>query len=128
MPVRKGAVRENIAQEAWQIAGSYVLTGENAAETGVRPKANFDFGKGHWGAFQVAARYHAFSVDEAAISLGFATPGSSREAKAWTANLNWYLNPFFKYVFVFERVVFDGDANGPRKAENVVAFRTQLNF
>jgi phosphate-selective porin OprO/OprP len=128
LPVRKGTVRQDIANRAWQITGSYVLTGESASDAGVRPKNNFDFGKGHWGAFQIAARYHAISVDEAAIALGFASAGSSREAKAWTAGLNWYLNPFMKYVVNFEHVVFDDDADGPRKAENALAFRTQVSF
>ncbi len=128
MPVRKGTVREDIAHQAWQVAASYVLTGENATDAGVRPKANFDFGKGHWGALQLAARYHVLSVDEAAIRLGFATAGSSHEAAAWTAGLNWYLNPFVKYVFNFEHTVFDDDADGPRKGENAAAFRLQLYF
>ncbi len=128
MPVRKGNLREDIAHQAWQIAASLVLTGENATEAGVRPTNNFDFGKGHWGAFQVAARYHVLSVDEAAIRLGFATAGSSHEAKAWTGGLNWYLNPYIKYVVNFERTVFDGDADGPRQAESALAFRMQLYF
>lgn len=128
IPVREGDVRQEIATRAWQIAASYVLTGESASEAGVRPKNNFDFGNGHWGAFQIAARYHAVSVDEAAIDLGFANAGSSREAKAWTAGLNWYLNPFMKYVVNFERVVFDGDADGPRKPENALGFRLQVSF
>jgi phosphate-selective porin OprO/OprP len=128
VPIRRNDVRENVAHQAWQIAASIVLTGENATEAGVRPKANFDFGKGHWGAFQVAARYHVLSVDEAAIRLGFATAASSREAKAWTGGLNWYLNPYIKYVVNFERTVFDDDSDGPRKAENALAFRMQLYF
>lgn len=128
LPVRKGTVREDITHQAWQITGSYVLTGENATDAGVRPKNNFDFGKGHWGAFQVAARYHTVSVDQAAIDLGFATAGSSREAKAWTAGLNWFLNPYMKYVVNFERTVFDGNASGARKAENALAFRAQVYF
>jgi phosphate-selective porin OprO/OprP len=128
MPFREGNVREDIAHQAWQVAGSYVLTGENASEAGVRPKNNFDFGKGHWGAIQIAARYHVLSIDEAAITLGFATAGSSHEAKAWTGGLNWYLNPYIKYVVNFERTVFDDDADAPRKAENGLAFRMQLYF
>jgi phosphate-selective porin OprO/OprP len=128
VPVLKGTVRDEIAHQAWQVVGSYVLTGESASESGVRPKNNFDFGNGHWGAFQITARYHAVSVDEAAIDLGFATAGSSREAKAWTVGFNWYLNPFMKYVVNFERVVFDGDADGPRKADTALGLRMQVNF
>ena len=57
-----------------------------------------------------------------------AAAGSSRKAEAWTLGLNWYLTQNFKYVVDFERTVFDGDADGPRKAENALVFRTQVNF
>jgi len=130
MPILKGTVREEIAHEAWQVAGSIVLTGEAASDAGagIRPRANFDFGDGHLGAFQIAARYHALEIDDRAFALNLVTPGSVRQVQGWTAGLNWYLTPNFKYVFNFERTVFDGDPNGPRKAENVLAFRTQVNF
>ena len=129
-PIRKGPVREEIAHDAWQVAGSFVLTGEAATDAGagVRPRANFDFGNGNLGAFQVAARYHTLKIDDRAFTLGLATAGSSRKAESWTAGLNWYLTPNFKYVFNFERTVFDDDPDGPRKAENGFVFRTQVNF
>ena len=130
MPIRKGLVREEIAHDAWQVAGSFVLTGEAATDAGagVRPRANFDFGNGTCGAFQVAARYHALKIDDRAFTLDLATAGSSRKAEAWTVGLNWYLTPNFKYMFNFERTVFDDDPDGPRKAENAFVFRTQVNF
>jgi phosphate-selective porin OprO/OprP len=128
MPLREGSIAADIAQQAWQIAGSYLLTGDAASEAGVRPKANSNFGAGQWGAFQIAARYHAFSVDEAAIRLGLATAGSSREANAWTVGLNWYWNPYIRYTFNLERTVFDDNADDARSPENIFAFRTQLYF
>jgi phosphate-selective porin OprO/OprP len=130
LPVRKGTVREAIGHDAWQIAGSWVLTGEAAPDPagGVRPRANFDFGGGHYGAFQIAARYHALTIDRRAFALGLASAGSSREAEAWTLGLNWYLTPNFKYVVNVERTIFDGDADGARQAENALVFRTQVNF
>lgn len=125
-PIRKGSVKETIAHDAWQIAASIVLTGEAAtdAAAGIRPKA--EFGNGHLGAFQLAARYHTLTIDEQAFALGFVTPGSSQQADAWTVGLNWFLTPHVKYVFNFERTVFDKDPDGPRRAENAFAFRTQL--
>lgn len=129
-PVRRGAVIDDIAHDAWQVAASWVITGENATDagTGVRPRADFDFGNGNWGAFQVAARYHALRVDEAAFTLGLATAGASRTADAWTVGLNWYLTGNIRYTLNFERTVFDGDPDGPRRAENALGFRTQLSF
>ena len=129
-PIREGLVREDISHDAWQVAASYVLTGEAAtdAAAGVRPRASFDFGNGGLGAFQLAARYQALEVDEQAIALGFAAPGSSRKAAGWTVGLNWYLTGNFRYTFNFERTVFDDDPEGPREAENAFVFRTQVVF
>ena len=129
-PIRKGLVREEISHDAWQVAASYVLTGETATDAGigVRPRANFDFGNGNLGAFQIAARYHTLKVEDRALTLGLATAGSSQKAEAWTVGLNWYLTGNFRYTFNYERTVFDGDPDGSRKAENGFAFRTQVNF
>jgi phosphate-selective porin OprO/OprP len=128
--VRKDDLADDIGIDSWQVAGSWMLTGEAATDgtTAVRPRANFDFGAGHLGAFQVVARYHELKVDERAFTLGFATAGSSARAEAWTVGLNWYLTPNFKYVANFERTVFDGDANGPRKPENALVLRGQVSF
>ena len=127
---RNTVVKRDIDHDAWQVAASWVLTGEAATDAGngVRPHNNFDFGNGHWGAFQIAARYHALEVDPEAVALGLAAIGSSRKAAAFTAGLRWYVNGNVWYTFNFERTVFDGDAAGPRRAENGIAFRTQLNF
>jgi phosphate-selective porin OprO/OprP len=130
LPVRKGSVAGDIGHGAWQLAGSWVLTGEAATDgsTGVRPRANFDFGGGHYGAFQIAARYHALTVDDRAFALNLAAAGSSAKAEAWTAGLNWYLTPNFKYVVNFERTVFDDGAELARRPENAVVLRAQVNF
>ena len=76
----------------------------------------------------MAARYHALKVDDEAFTLGFAAAGASRKAEAWTVGLRWYLNGNLWYTVNFERTVFDGDADGTRRAENGLAFRTQMNF
>ena len=130
LPIRKGSVREQISHDAWQIAGSYVLTGETATDAagGLRPRTDFDVGNGHFGALQVAARYHSLSVDERALTLGLAAEGSSRRADAWTLGLNWYLTGHLRYTFNFERTDFDDGADAARPAENAVVFRTQVNF
>jgi phosphate-selective porin OprO/OprP len=129
-PVRRGDVRTHIAHRAWQAAGSWVLTGEAATDSaaGVRPRNDFDFRRGHWGAFQIAARYHVLEIDPDAIALGLASPGASRKAEAWTVGLRWYISGHCWYTFNFERAVFDDNPNGPRPPEHAVALRTQLGF
>jgi len=129
-PIRRGAVLEEIAHEAWQVAASLVLTGEDATDrgAGIRPRASFGFGQGGWGAVQLAARYHALAIDDGAFALSLAAPGASGKVEAWTVGLNWMLTEHFKYVVNFERTVFDGGAEGARRPENGFVFRTQLNF
>jgi len=129
-PIRRGDAAADISHSAWQVAGSWVLTGEAATDagTGIRPRANFNLDTGDWGAFQVAARYHVLEVERDAIALGFATPGSSREAEGWTLGLRWYLTGNVWYTVNFERTVFDDEPDGARHAENAFVFRTQVNF
>jgi phosphate-selective porin OprO/OprP len=129
VPMRRGQVREDIAHRAWQLAGAIMLTkGDTASDRGVRPQHNFDFGNGHIGALQIAARYHVLSADHEAITLGLAAPGSSREARAWTLGLNWYLNPNFRYVINFERTLFDDEDETALHPESAIVFRAQVNF
>ena len=128
MPMRRGDLRRDVAHEAWQIAASVVLTGETATDSGVgvRPRANFDPDDGHFGAVQIAARYHALEVDRERL-FGIAAPESSFEVRSWTIGANWFLTPNFKYVFNYERTSFDRESDG-RATENAFVFRTQVNF
>src|SRR5262245_17074471 len=128
-PLRRGDVNSDIDHEAWQVAGSWVITGEKATDAGrgVRPRRNFDFGAGGWGAFQIAARYHALAIDDRAFALGFAAAGASRKAEGYTVGLRWYATGNLWYTLNFERTVFD-DPGGSRPTENGLAFRTQFHF
>ena len=122
-------VPHDVSHEAWQIAGAFLITpGRLTSNHGVVPLHDFDFGGGHWGAFQVAARYHALTVDDDAFIYGLASPSSSQTAEAWTLNLNWYLNRNVRYVGVFERTVFGGTYGAPRPPENALACRMQIFF
>ena len=129
-PVRRGDTRAEIDHDAWQVTGSWVLTGEHATDSsgGVRPRRNFDFGAGGWGAFQVALRYHQLQIDDLAFTLDLAAQAASGKAQAVTAGLRWYLTGNLWYTLNFERTVFDDNASGPRRAENGLAFRTQVSF
>jgi phosphate-selective porin OprO and OprP len=128
VPVTSATSHADVAHQAWQIAGSFLITGESATDgsTGVRPRTNFDAGNGHWGAFQIAARYHHLEADPGARP--FAAAGSALAAGGWTVGLNWYLTPNVRYLVNVERTVFDDAANSARPAENAVVFRSQLYF
>lgn len=126
--VSRNSDRREISNHAWEATASWVLTGENASDRGVRPRDNFDPIAGHWGAFQVLGRYTELVVDDEAFEAAFAAAGANRKAQSFTLAANWYPNPFIKFYGTFERTVFDDDAAGPRKAENLILFRAQLGF
>ena len=129
-PLRRGELADEVGHAAWQVAASWVLTGESATDagSGVRPRRNFDFAAGGAGAFQVAVRYHTLEIDDRAVTRGFAAVGASRKVEGYTAGLRWYANGNLWYTLNYERTVFDDNPEGPRRAEHGLAFRTQLNF
>ena len=126
-PVAHAGAETRVTNSAWEVTGSYVLTGEAASDRGVRPKANFDPATGAWGALQVLARYTELAVDGDAFAAGLASATASRKAQSFTLAANWYPNPWIKYYATFERTMFSG-GNVARPAENVLLFRTQLGF
>lgn len=125
-----GARRGSIDTSAWQLAASWVLTGEEAAFRGFRPDSVFSLENGTWGAFEIAARYHVLDVDDDAFAGGaesYADPDvSARRASAWALGLNWYLNENVKWVLDYEHTSFDGGAAGGRDRESEQAFLTRV--
>lgn len=127
--VRRSASSIDVNNRAWQIGGSYVLTGEAASARGVTPARAFDRANGSWGAFELAARFSALDVDDDAFPF-FANPASAaRRANAWAIGTNWYLNPNVRITVDFERTMFKGGAtSGNRAAENDILSRFQIAF
>jgi phosphate-selective porin OprO/OprP len=128
--VRKDKVSADVTNQAWQVAASWLVTGEKATSTGVKPHRAFDPGRGQWGAFELAARVHQLKIGADAFDLGFADiKKSARQATAWGVGLNWYFNRNIRYVVDFEHTRFDGGAaTGDRENENVFFFRAQVAF
>lgn len=117
--------------DAWQIAASYVITGEAASYRGVTPLKPFRGSEGGWGAWEVAARYHELRVDDEIFDAGFASRTQSAErARAWTLGVNWYMNPFVKVSLDFDQTFFeDGGADGgDRPTESAILSRFQVAF
>lgn len=127
--VRRGVSVTALETNAWQLAGSWVLTGEPASYRAVNPKRAFDRTTGKWGAFELTVRYHQFNADEDAFPR-FANPESAAQrARAFTGGLNWYLNRNVKLVLDYEQVHFDGGAStGDRPTERGLFTRTQFAF
>ncbi len=128
--LRKGTTNGTISRNAWQVAGSYLLTGEHKSFKSVTPTKAFLPGKGGWGAWEIAARYSQLAVDSQAFQFGFADPiKSAREIKEWVAGLNWYLNRNLRIGINYEDVGFSGGAlSGNRERERLILSRFQIAF
>jgi phosphate-selective porin OprO/OprP len=128
--VRLDTHAAKLTNRAWQLAGSYLLTGEAASFTGVRPRRNFDPKTHSWGAVELKGRVSALNVDDAAFPL-YADPArSARDAKAWAAGVNWHLNQNVKLAVDYERTTFTGGAaaGADRHSEGGLLTRLQLAF
>jgi phosphate-selective porin OprO and OprP len=127
----KPTVTGRLANSAWSVTGSWLVTGEDASYGNVKPKNFFVPSAGKWGALQVVARVNRFAVDEATFSGAFADPARSvREARAWGVGLNWIWNINLKYVLDYAQTRFEGGAaaGGDRPTEKSVQARLQLSY
>ena len=134
--VTKGAASANLQNTAWQVAAGWVLTGEDATYAGVTPKNPFDLRNGHWGAFQLVARYSELDVDNKAFPV-FSNPlTSATAAQSWSVGMNWYLNKDIRVNGSFSRTTFIGGGGAgttapaivTRQPEEVLFTRLQLAF
>jgi phosphate-selective porin OprO/OprP len=127
---------DNVKNDAWQIAGSWLITGEDASFKGVKPKRAFDPDNGGWGAWEVVARYQEANIDEKLFSGNSTivdTTNYAKSAKAWGIGLNWYLNQNIKLATNYEKTSFEGGAGGygsqsDRPDEETLFTRLQLSY
>ncbi len=117
--------RTSVANQAWQVAAQLVVTGERSS-TRIVPHHPFAPGQSGWGALQLAARYGELVVDQRAFDAGLADASASRQVKAATVGLVWYLTVRAKVRLNFERAAFFGGA--PRPTEHTVLYRFQLDY
>jgi len=128
--VRKGSTFGQIDNQSWQVAASYVLTGEKASFKGVIPRKQFNPTARSFGAIELTTRYTQLKVDNDAFILKFADPtNAARQASTWTAGLNWYFSRNLKFEVNYDQTQFkSGSANGNRNAEKVILSRFQIYF
>jgi phosphate-selective porin OprO/OprP len=134
-----GSRLETFQNQAWQVVGSYVLTGEDASYTGVKPKSNFSLRDHTWGAFQVVARYGQMTLDNnyftstgSSTSVGgaFASQGP-RIVSDLGLGFNWYLNSNVKAQLQYDNTSYTGGSwpvNPQNADQNVFLTQLQLAF
>lgn len=128
--VSDGKNEDTIDNKSWQVQAGWVLTGEKASYTDVKPRANFAPLQGNWGALELVGQYGELTIDNAAFSA-FADPSTSaKAAKTWAVGLNWYLNRNVKFMLDYDQTSFDGGAaqGADRSDEKFLVCRAQLSF
>jgi len=128
--VARAGFGARLRNTAWQVAVSYLLTGERRTYRSPAPARPFDPGSESWGGLEVAARFSELSADPAAFDRGLADITiSAQRAREWVAGVNWYLARNNKFVFDYEQTRFTGGAApGNRPTEHGFLTRFQVYF
>ncbi len=133
--VTRGSNHLELQNNAWQVAGSYVLTGEDVNfKGGVTPSEEFNFkrldlysGEGI-GAWEITARIGQTNIDDQAF-INFADSSlAASQAQTFGGGLNWYLNENFKLMADYNFTSFDGGAIGGADRPDEQAFFTRTQF
>lgn len=130
--VQRSTNQRQLSNSAWQLTGSYVVTGEDATLDGIRPRKIFDPKAGTWGALELVGRVANLSIDKDAFvggtGLRLANPDTqAQKAREYGLGLNWYLNRQYRVMVNYEYTSFDGGRrNGDREDEHVLMTRFQL--
>ena len=128
--VRRAANVAELTNQAWQISGGWVLTGERESYTSITPDHPLDGSKsGGLGALELVARYGVLTADAAAFPT-FADPATQpRRARAAGVGLNWRLTRGLLFAANYERTQLDAPETATvRQTEQAVLTRLQLGF
>ena len=105
-----GSTSREISNEAWQVAWSWVVTGEENGWRGVKPARPYRVGGGGSGAWELVARVSQLDHDDDLFPT-FADPAASvTKARAYEAGINWYVNAALKVMLNLTHTEFDGGA------------------
>jgi len=128
--VRRATTAAALTNQAWQVSGGWVLTGERESYTTISPDHPLDGSKsGGLGALELVARYGVLTTDANAFPT-FADPATQpRRARAGGVGLNWRLTRGLLFAANYERTQLDGPAEATaRSTEHAVLTRLQLGF
>ena len=114
--------------EAWQAAGSVVLTGEHPTYKGLVPA--HPLGGGGCGAVELVGRVNELKVDPRVFPALADPTLSARVARGWAAGVNWYATSTLRCLVDYEETRFTGGAakGADREREKVILGRVQLAF
>lgn len=129
--ITSGTTQKELQNTAWNVAVSYVLTGEDINFSGgVKPAKDFNLSERNWGALEVVARAGGLQVDEGAFPVLASITTSAKAAQSYGGGLNWYLSENLKIATNYNYTEFEGGASSGRDKpeEQVIQSRVQVRF
>lgn len=121
-----------IRNEAWQVQGSVMLTGDKNSYAGFHPRDSFEPNRGfrHKGALELALRYSQIGIDPEAFPLFASSSTAAQQAHATGIGLNWHMNRYVKIMTDYEHTTFRMASvkTTPLHNEDVLTSRIQLAF
>jgi phosphate-selective porin OprO and OprP len=124
-----------VKPESWQLTTTFLVTGDDASFSTVKPKRPFVAGQPGWGALELAARVSELKLDSEIftnvsgdhVNSWFADPNAqANRVFAWTAGLNWYLTQNVAWYLDYTVTSFDGGAKNGADRANESAFFTRF--
>jgi phosphate-selective porin OprO and OprP len=130
--VLNGTHTGRLKNDAWEVAGTVMLTGEKNSYAGVRPRNALEPVSGwrRFGGLELAARYSQLAIDHDAFPHFASVSAAAQQAKEEGIVLNWYMTRYVKLVTNYEHSGFRMAAGNttPLHNENVLMTRVQLEF
>lgn len=130
--VLNGTRKARLKNDAWEVAGTVMLTGEKNSYAGVRARNRIEAVSGlrRFGALEVAVRYSQVAVDQHAFPHFAGVSSAAQLAKEEGISLNWYLTRYVKLVTNYEHTEFHMPTGNtkPLHNEDVLMTRVQLAF
>jgi phosphate-selective porin OprO/OprP len=127
--VRRDEETARLDDSAWQVTGTWVVTGEKASYRGVTPAHPVDPARGGWGAWEAALRFQSLRTDASAFPLLADPARSAPGASGYTAGVNWYLNGGVRILADYEHTHYEAAPGAARRpSEGVFVTRFQLAF
>lgn len=92
---------------AWQLAGSFMLTGEENSYKPVMPRRPFSLGEGGWGLFELVARVQGIQFDNDAFPVFVDPAAAASSGFGWGLGVNWLLNRNIRVSVSYDSITFE---------------------
>lgn len=120
---------DGLTHQAWNVSATFFLTDDLATFDMPSPKRPLDLSKGQWGAIELAFRWSMLILDENTFPDFADASEVIRGAESFTAGINWYFNPFIKFMVNYAYSDFaNGSPDGDRLSEHALGTRLQFRI